>query len=111
MTNIKTYSFPTEKAEVVKQFLEITKRDGGNSKVIIALMEDYVKKHGSGNPSFTLDQFIDESFMAWPALTNEEGWDKYFERNKSDKKDIQELEFYFGKYLNKSQKILRESKT
>jgi len=32
------------------------------------LITDYVKKHGDGNPQFTMDQFEDPDFMACPAF-------------------------------------------
>jgi len=34
----------------------------------LEIIEDYLKKHGDGNPQFTIDQFEDPNFMATPAF-------------------------------------------
>ena len=38
------------------------------SELIIKAVEEYVKNHKEGNPNFNITQFIDETFLARPAL-------------------------------------------
>ena len=44
------------------------------------LMEDYVKIHTSGNPAYSMDNFLDNpEFSATPAFfSSEESWNKFF---------------------------------
>ena len=42
------------------------------------LIEDYLKKHGDGNPQFTLEQFEDPNFIACPAFYRDNtAWNNY----------------------------------
>ena len=107
----KTFFCPEEKVEVLEMIDELRWKERASfSGIIITALEEYIKNHGEGNPNFTIPQFADEGFLARPALNNVEGWDSYLERSESDKNELQELEFFFGKYLNKVQKTLRGRK-
>ena len=51
------------------------------------IIEDYLKKHGDGNPQFTIDQFEDPDFMACPAFYRDGlAWDSYLK--KQDTKEL-----------------------
>ena len=55
---------------------------------------DYIKKHGDGNPAFTLDQFVEsKDMMAVPALFRErEDWDVYlYDMMKHDPQQVQKV--------------------
>lgn len=45
------------------------------------IIQDYIKKHGDGNPAFTMDQFIEDPGMkAVPAFfRNRDDWQNYIE--------------------------------
>lgn len=52
---------------------------------------DYIKKHGDGNPNFTLDQFDHDEMKAVPAMfRRNEDWMVYV--NGLNEKDFRELE-------------------
>lgn len=51
------------------------------------IIEDYLKKHGDGNPQFTIDQFDDPNFIACPAFYRDSmAWNNYLKQQ-----DIGEL--------------------
>ena len=63
-----SFSYKEEKESMVEEFDRIARREGkGKSELLVQLIEEYVKVHSSGNPSFTIDQFQDSSFQAVPA--------------------------------------------
>ena len=91
MTIIKTISFGKEKEQVFLEFKKIAAREGKDtSKMLVSLMEEYVKQHSSGNPSFTIDQFQDPSFQAIPSYkANIDNWVNYYkESNEKDKTQL-----------------------
>jgi hypothetical protein len=52
------------------------------------LIEDYLKKHGDGNPQFILDQFEDPDFIACPAFYRSANtWESYIQQASTDEKD------------------------
>ena len=48
-------------------------------------MEDYVKIHTSGNPAYSMDNFLENpEFSATPAFfASEESWNKFFKKMSS----------------------------
>ena len=86
MTIIKTISFGKEKESIFLEFQKIALREGKDtSKMIVHLMEEYVKIHSSGNPSFTIDQFQDPSFQAVPAYySDQQKWVNHY-KNSNDR--------------------------
>lgn len=69
MARVVSFSLPDPDYELWLKFREIAQREGGISQVLRALILDYLQKHGSGNPAFSLDKWIDNSeFMAMPTL-------------------------------------------
>jgi len=88
MTIIKTISFGKEKEQVFLEFKKIAAREGKDlSKLVVQCMEEYVKIHSSGNPSFTIDQFQDPGFQAIPAyVSNKDKWISHYKNsNEKDK--------------------------
>lgn len=70
MGTVTTLYVPNSKEEVWKAFVELAKREKGDrgvSEMLLAVVEEYVKAHGEGNPSFSLDKFReDPQFAAYP---------------------------------------------
>ena len=67
---ITTIYVPKDKEIIWEKAKEVAQREGKSvSAIIIEFLEEYVKKHGEGNPAFTLDQFVEkEVIKAWPTL-------------------------------------------
>jgi hypothetical protein len=62
ITLIKSLSVPLEKADVVKKFQEIARREAGSrgfSEVTLKAIEEYVRNHEEGNPQLKLTPYID----------------------------------------------------
>lgn len=44
-------------------------------------IDDYIKKHGDGNPMYTLDHYQDENFLATPAYHRPlHAWESYLKK-------------------------------
>jgi len=86
MNVVVSFSFKEEKVGVVEEFKKIAKREGRDkSKVLVDLIEQYVKEHSAGNPTFTLEQFQDPNFQAVPAyLSDKDKWISHY-KNSTDK--------------------------
>jgi hypothetical protein len=93
---ISSFSFPRDKEEIIDQAEEIASRERISfSSLVMNLIENYVKVHGSGNPSFELNKWIEEpEFRSDPAVaeTNEK-WDRYL--SECDEKDLSRLQGTF----------------
>ena len=74
---ISTIYFPNE--DEYKKINEIAYRERKSvSEIAREALTDYAKKHGDGNPVFTLDQFNNENFLATPAYHRPiETWENY----------------------------------
>lgn len=61
------------------------------SQIIDVALEEWLKRHGSGNPAFDLTQWVDNSsFVPWPSIGHDsKKWFKWF--NKADEKDLTEV--------------------
>jgi len=59
-----------ELTPVVEQFGEIARREHkSTSELLMELVSDHVKKHGKGNPTFSLEKWQDEpEFVALPTI-------------------------------------------
>lgn len=65
---------------VLEQFQKIMAREGSSaSEGFTDYISNYIKVHGSGNPSYEITQWIDnKDFRAIPTLlSGREKWDKY----------------------------------
>jgi hypothetical protein len=76
---VSAFSYPLESDDLIKNCKKIAEREEKTlSKIILELLADYAKKHGDGNPAFTLDQFQDKNFRACPAFYREnKDWYSY----------------------------------
>lgn len=99
MNIIKSFSTTGDKAPVLEEFEKIAKREGKEqSKLIIELIEEYVKSHSEGNPQFTLEKFQEADFKAIPTLlSTTEKWTNYIKE--SDDKDKTQI-------LNKAHEVV-----
>ena len=85
---IVSFSYKEDKIAVVDEFKKIASREGkAKSELLVELIEEYVKAHSSGNPSFTMDQFQDPGFQAVPTIyANREKWiNHYKDSNREDR--------------------------
>ena len=52
------------------------------------MINDYIKKHGDGNPQFTIDQFEDPDFIACPAFYRSgQTWHDYLVKQDTQEHD------------------------
>jgi len=79
--NIRTYYLANEDFELQEKIEDIAYRERVNlSRVIVDALREYLVKHGSGNPVYTLDQFAEGDMKAVPAVFKDRGiWDKYLQ--------------------------------
>ena len=70
MAKLITFSVSEEMKPIVDKFKEICQREGKSmSKMLVELIEDYVKRHANGNPAIPLDRWTeDKEFIACPTL-------------------------------------------
>ena len=83
---VETISFRSDHIELFEQFEVIRKKENESfSEMVRKAMTEYVEKHGSGNPAFTLDQFKDPDFKVCPSFFETKNkWAKYI-KNCNDK--------------------------
>ncbi len=63
---ISTIYFPDE--EEFSKIKELAYKERKTvSEIARISLEEYYKKHADGNPTYTLEQFTDENFLATPA--------------------------------------------
>ena len=80
-----------------EEFKKICQRESiGVGDKINEFIEDYVKVHSNGNPQYTIQQFQDPDFLAYPAFAQSHQklseWFYNF-KQKVTKKQIDELRF------------------
>ena len=88
----KMTSFVFE-SDVLMEFKSITSREGSTMKEHLeTYMRDYIKKHGEGNPAYSLDKWSEDSeFKALPAfLENNDKWVKFVQN--TDDETLKEIE-------------------
>lgn len=85
MNMIVSFSFKEDKEPVVQEFKKIAKREGKDkSKLLIEIIEEYVKVHSAGNSTFKLDDFQDPDFKAMPAtMSSKDKWSKFIRNDMS----------------------------
>ena len=78
------------KEPIFDEFKKIAKREGKSmAQVLHDLVEEHVKKHGEGNPTYTMEKFLQNpTFKAFPTIgeTPSADWVK-----KMDKQDLQQF--------------------
>ncbi len=88
MTSILcTFSFPLEKKVLMDEFKKIADREGKNhSRLVIELVEQYVKYHSEGNNTFPITKWVSEpDFQAIPSLDSPmDKWTQCY-RNSNEK--------------------------
>jgi len=59
-----------EDLDTIKEFKKIAAREGKpTSQILKEFMRDYIKKHGEGNPNFSIEKWVkDPKFQAFPTL-------------------------------------------
>jgi len=95
---ITTIYFPNE--EEYTSISDLAYRERKTvSEIVREALSDYRKKHGDGNPSFTLDQFQDSNFKACPAFFREKTiWEIYL--NSLGEKEFKEFDIQLNILLN-----------
>jgi hypothetical protein len=109
--SVSSFSFPRDKEEIVEQAEEIANRERSSlSRLIISLLEDYVRTHAAGNPSFELNKWIEKpEFIGDPALReSNDKWDRYLDS--CDEKDLQQLMGTFQKRLQQTNQSWKKKK-
>lgn len=89
--NIRTYYLSDNDFDIHKKFEDLAYKERVSlSVIVVEAIKEYVKKHGDGNPVFTLTQFVeDEGMKATPAFfRSRETWKQYVE--KLPDKDVKE---------------------
>ena len=79
---VLSISYKEEKEGILTELDVIAARERkSRSEMIVSLIEEYVRAHGSGNDSFKLDNWQDDpEFQAVPTiLAEKEKWDSYLE--------------------------------
>lgn len=80
--NIRTYYLANDDFELQEKIEDIAYRERVNvSAVVIDALKEYIIKHGSGNPVYTLDEFTDSFDMkSVPAVFKDRGiWDEFLQ--------------------------------
>ena len=102
-------TFETDEEKYTK-FKEICLKEGQRvGDKLNEFIEDNIKKHGDGNPAFTLDQFQDQSMKAVPAVFRDfNTWKSYL--SSINKKEFAEFEAQMNTiitaYKSASKKVL-----
>lgn len=74
----KLVNFRTEEEKYNELKMLALKEKTTVKALLSGLVDDYIKKHGDGNPQFTIDQFEDPDFIACPAFYRDAStWDYY----------------------------------
>lgn len=80
---ISSFSYPFDKQALIEEFSKVAERESKSfSDAMLGAMEEYVKKHGSGNPAYTVDKWIDQvDFKITPAYYElRRKWEAYAEK-------------------------------
>lgn len=97
--------------EILGQFQKIMLREGGSTSAgFTDYMVNYIKAHGSGNPSYEITQWVnDKDFRAVPTiLAGDDTWDKYLKD--CDKNEWLKLSVRATHILNTIAKYKHEEK-
>jgi len=106
--NIKTYYLSDADINFQEKFEELAYKERTSvSELYRNAVQEYLQKHGDGNPVYTLDQFNDESMKAVPAVfRNSETWNNYY--SKLNKTQYKEIDQQFQMILNIHNKKLND---
>ena len=106
--NIKTYYLSDSDIVVQDKFEDLAYKERTSvSSLYRDAIQEYLQKHGDGNPVYTLDQFNDESMKAVPAVfRNNEVWTGYY--SKLDQKQYKEIDQQLLMILNIHNKKLKD---
>lgn len=110
MSNIvRSFSYKQDKIQALEKFEEIAKKEGKKfSELLVEVIEDFDKKHGDGNPGFTLDHYQDPNFKAVPAVFRDaKTWQDYLtSRNKTELKEFEsQMNVLINAYNQASKKV------
>ena len=95
---ISTIYFPNEKEFETISNLAYKERKS-ISEIAREAIVDYIKKHGDGNPNYTLEQFKDPNFKACPAFFRDKiTWALYL--NSLNEKEFKEFDIQLNVLLN-----------
>lgn len=109
--SVSSFSFPRDKEEVVEQAEAIATRERTSlSRLIISLLEAFVKTHAAGNPSFELNKWIEQpEFVGDPAVREQnDKWDRYLET--CEENDLQALMGTFQKRYQQASSSWKKKK-
>ena len=94
---VTSFSYHVSMSEMLREFDIIATRERkSKSELIVDLIQEYVKTHGSGNNTFKLDTWNeDPEFQAVPTISSKpETWYKYLnECTDKERLNIQVLSF------------------
>jgi hypothetical protein len=93
---IGTISYPEDFEPVMQGFRIVAARERKSvSELMRDVIEQYVKVHGEGNPSYELSKWVDQpEFIGDPAVREDNRkWDRYLEQ--CDMREIEKLETVF----------------
>ena len=67
---ISSFSYPVDQQPLMDEFRKKAfEEEKSQSQIIIELITEYMKKHGAGNPKFTLNHWDKQpEFKAWPTI-------------------------------------------
>ncbi len=96
---------PEEQLEIFK---DIARKERRKIKEIHKqLIEDYIKEHGDGNPSYTLDHFDDKNFLATPAYHRPLSvWESYL--TKCSDKHYKQFTTHLESLLNLERRMTKQ---
>lgn len=96
-------------AKTLNSFKNLATKEGKSMRDLLQdYMADYIKIHGDGNPSFTLEQFLDPNFKAVPAVFRDaKTWQEYLaSRNKTELKEFEsQMNVLINAYNQASKKV------
>ena len=73
---------------VFEAIAEREKGDRGLSKLLNEVVAEYAKKHGKGNPAYSLELFQEPNFVALPTIYEDPTTEKVHSLSAEDKKTI-----------------------
>ena len=79
------FKFDEEKYHKLK---ELALKERIEIKTLIgSLLDDYLKVHGDGNPTYKITDFVDVNFMCCPAFYRDRAaWENYISKSNNEEK-------------------------
>jgi len=104
--NIRTYYLSDSDLGLQTKIDDLARRERVSlSAVVIDALSEYHKKHGDGNPSYTLDHYQDDDFLVTPALCRPaKKWERYLSQaSNTTKEEIKQqiilIDHILGRHL------------